>query len=71
MRALTGPRSDAGRRRPGWPILSRRKRPMSAAAASRYQCTPFITLARATCSIDACSVGSLWPLAAAESGKTL
>ena len=37
----------------------------------RYQCTPFMRLAIATCSIEAFSFGSFSPLAAAESGKTL
>ena len=37
----------------------------------RHQCTPRIRCARATCSVDACSVGSTSPFAAAESGKTL
>ena len=36
-----------------------------------YQCTPFMRLAIAICSIDAFSEGSFLPLAAAESGKTL
>ena len=43
----------------------------SAAARSAYQCTPFMRLAIATCSMDARSSGSFLPFAAAESGKTL
>ena len=45
-------------------------RPRSAQRRA-YQCTPFMRLAIATCSIDAFSSGSFLPLAAAESGKTL
>jgi hypothetical protein len=37
----------------------------------RYQWTPFMRLAIATCSIDAFSLGSFSPRDAAESGKTL
>ena len=37
----------------------------------RYQCTPFMSLAIAICSIERLLVGSFSPLAAAESGKTL
>jgi hypothetical protein len=39
--------------------------------SARYQCTPFIRLAIAICSIEAFSSGSFLPLAAAESGNTL
>jgi hypothetical protein len=54
-RSATPGRGPAGQCRPG----------------SAYQCTPFIRLAIAICSIEAFSFGSLSPLAAAESGKTL
>ena len=40
-------------------------------AVARYQCTPFMRLAIATCSIEAFSLASFSPFAAAESGKTL
>jgi hypothetical protein len=40
-------------------------------ASGRYQWTPCIRCARATCSVEACSSGSSLPLAAADSGKTL
>lgn len=36
-----------------------------------YQCTPFMRFAMAICSMDAFSLGSFSPLAAAESGNTL
>jgi len=36
-----------------------------------YQWTPFMRFAIATCSIEAFSLGSFSPRAAAESGKTL
>ena len=42
-----------------------------AARSGCYQCTPLIRFAIATCSIEAFSLGSFSPLAAAESGKTL
>ena len=41
------------------------------AAERCYQCTPFIRFAIAICSIDAFSLSSFLPDAAAESGKTL
>jgi hypothetical protein len=40
-------------------------------ATGAYQCTPFMRLAIAICSIEAFSLSSVLPFAAAESGKTL
>ena len=79
MRATLGPGAEAGERLdPGDRGLlpsGRRGHALRlgprAVRRRRYQCTPFMRLAIATCSIEAFSLGSFSPRAAAESGKTL
>jgi hypothetical protein len=53
-------------------IASAARRPIAGARASRYQCTPRVSVAIAICSKEArSSVSTLpWPLEAAESGNT-
>ena len=69
---LTAERLPRRRREHGVRLGPRAVRDRRAARADAcYQCTPFMRLAIATCSIEAFSLASFSPFAAAESGKTL